>query len=1701
MRINVIIAFLLSLFFLNDVCFSQTVSFSAPDTVCVTQPVSISNTSTGASAYYWNFCVADLLNTPPTGTNLGNPNGALNGPVFSDFVESNGNFFVFVVNHYDPTGLVRLDFGNSLLNTPTAVNLGNFGNTMRRRPEGIQVIQDNGKWYAFVVAGDRDLGDTPQLIRFAFGTNIQNSTPAVSDLGDIGNMNQPLDLYMFKENNEWHGFTVNKNGSLTRFHFSNGLDNPPVAQNYPLGLNYPTGVNVIKDNGKFYVFVTVAVSNSIARLDFGNSLLNNPTVVDLGDPGSTQTRARDIYIMRFCNAIVGFVVNGPSDGPYPNQLVRLDFHNNIESIPTGVSLGNIGDLNFPHSISKLFRVDDKVYSFITNVSNNTITRLEFPNCTNSNLSSSALKDPPSIKYNTPGTYNINLTIDDGLPSQSSFCKQVVVVPEPTHTPSRTIILQDGESIKIGSGNTSKTYEWNTGAKVDSITVNAEGIYIVKTSGYGCENVDTIIIKKQVTTPAVSFNIPDTICVTQSVNITNTSSGASSYYWNFCVADINKAPTGTNFGNVGGLLAAPVFMDYVFFNNNYYGFLTDHNPGALIRLDFGNSLLNTPTAVSLGNFGGIIPTGPGAEGIQMVYNEGKWYAIIVGGYDLEGSTPRIIKVDFGANPTNTSPIVTNWGNIGNMYQPIDLHVFKEGNNWFGLTVNAESNTLTRFNFTSSFDNVPTGTNLGNVGGAFAYPTGVYAIENNGDWKVFVVNGGDRTRSSGVYSLVRLDFGSSLLNTPTAVNLGNPGNLLQHPRDISIMKSCDQIIGFAVNGHFNNSDIIKLDFGNDLSAVPEAGSLGNIGNLSFPHSLSKLFRDGKDLYCFITNSDNNSLVRLQFTGCTNSSLQSSTAQNPPLIKYDSAGVYHINLTIDDGLPSQSSYCRQVVVVAEPVHTPIKTIIIKQGESIKIGSGNASGVYKWNTTSDNKDSITVQNEGLYYVETNGYGCSNIDSFLVVFKEEADFSYQQDACNPLQLTFKNETPDGTVIGWDFGNGTTTTSDSNPTISYDSFGSYNVTLTVKNISGNTLQVTKQIPVTIQTDSLIITNDTTICAGSSIQLNAISALNYCWYPAETLNNSSIANPVAAPLTSTTYFLNTLITGQNIITNGDFSDGNISFGSEYKYVENNTTEGEYFVGNSSLTWNPHLIYNCGDHSGTGNMLLVNGSPEDNKVVWTESVSVLPNTNYAFSTWIESHFQDNPAQLAFFINGIAIGTPITASLPICNWTQFYATWNSGNSTSAIISIVNKNTVSWGNDFALDDISFAPVFIKRDSVRINIERPAVKANNDTTACAGTIFQLNALGNFSSYSWTPTSSLSNGNIYNPLATPAQTTQYIVTATSSNGCIAKDTVVLNVKSIPVFDIIDDTLICKAASVQLHVSTGFIYSWSPSETLDNAFVPNPVATPFTETTYKVLVTDASTGCSSSDSVKINVRPYPVFSASGDAEICAKSNFNLHASGGDTYGWSPSISLDDPQSPNPVAQPLNTTQYTVHISESTCNYDTSINVNIIVHPTPVVVAQKSNDINCEMTTAQLNASGASSYIWTPAGHLDNPAKSNPIASIDTTTMFIVKGTTVNGCSSSDSLTVKVTAEGSPLYLVPNAFTPNNDGINDCLSIKKWGNIQLQEFSIYNRWGERVFYTTNPLACWDGTYKGQPQNIGTFVYVIRGKTFCGSIMRKGLVTLIR
>lgn len=715
-------------------------------------------------------------------------------------------------------------------------------------------------------------------------------------------------------------------------------------------------------------------------------------------------------------------------------------------------------------------------------------------------------------------------------------------------------------------------------------------------------------------------------------------------------------------------------------------------------------------------------------------------------------------------------------------------------------------------------------------------------------------------------------------------------------------------------------------------------------------------------------------------------------------------------------------------------------------------------------------------------------------------DFNYKQDICNPLQIQFFNAGTSNTDPYWDFGDGTTLTNELSPVHSFAAYGNYTARFAVQNATcADTVE--KIISVQVKDEDLILTADTTLCNGLTKQLRTKPVLNFCWSPTTYLDDPSLPNPTSSAPQKTTYYFTGEAIGNNLITNGDFSAGNTGFTTDYQYVTSNVLAGQYYTGTSAQGWNPSLSNCISDHTtGTGNMLLVNGSANTNLVVWTTTVPITPNTNYAFSMWItDICWGINPARLRFSINGKPLGSLIAVTAAPCIWSQFYTTWNSGANTTATISIINENTAASGNDFAIDDISFAPVTIIRDSVVIDAGNIFVSTNNDTTLCADGPVQLMATG-ADTYSWSPATGLSDASIANPVAKPTTRTEYIVSGTTAIGCEAKDTVVIDFFTKPVITVTDDLSVCINSSVNLSVTGGTSYRWTPAISLDDPNIANPVATPTDSTNYKVEITDAN-NCKYNDSVIVDIIPRPGFYASPGATLCDGDTLTMNAGGGDNYAWTPALNISNASSANPTAWPNTTTDYSVHISENTCNYDTTINVRINVNPKPALTIQKANDIDCITTTARLQARGALSYSWTPVSAVDNPGVASPLVSIDTTTVIAVRGINEFGCFASDSIAVVVSKTGKPLYRLPNAFTPNGDRVNDCFGIRKWGTVDLQEFAIFNRWGQLIFSTKNATQCWDGTLNGHPQPTGTYVYKILAQSFCGEIIRSGVIMLIR
>ncbi|MGE5519089.1 MAG: gliding motility-associated C-terminal domain-containing protein, partial [Candidatus Dadabacteria bacterium] len=178
------------------------------------------------------------------------------------------------------------------------------------------------------------------------------------------------------------------------------------------------------------------------------------------------------------------------------------------------------------------------------------------------------------------------------------------------------------------------------------------------------------------------------------------------------------------------------------------------------------------------------------------------------------------------------------------------------------------------------------------------------------------------------------------------------------------------------------------------------------------------------------------------------------------------------------------------------------------------------------------------------------------------------------------------------------------------------------------------------------------------------------------------------------------------------------------------------------------------------------------------------------------------------------------------------------------------------------------------------------------------------------------------------------------------------------------------------------------------------------------------------------------------------------------------------------------------------------VTLDVKPLPSLSISKSNDLNCMYSSSTLHASGGSNYSWSPANSLSSSTGNDPVATPAVSTEYFVTTTSADGCSATESIKVEVfPSDPDKAYYVASAFTPNNDGRNDRFGVPSWRGVSDFRMSIFNRWGQKIFETTDVSATWGGDMRGKQQHTAVYIYLITANTPCGSITRKGTITVIR
>lgn len=616
----------------------------------------------------------------------------------------------------------------------------------------------------------------------------------------------------------------------------------------------------------------------------------------------------------------------------------------------------------------------------------------------------------------------------------------------------------------------------------------------------------------------------------------------------------------------------------------------------------------------------------------------------------------------------------------------------------------------------------------------------------------------------------------------------------------------------------------------------------------------------------------------------------------------------------------------------------------------------------------------------------------------------------------------------------------------------------------------------------------TICNGTSTTLTATGSSAYSWSPAIGLSGTVGATVTASPTISTTYTVTETTSG----CSGDTTVPIIVI--QVPTISVTPPSASICAGfSTTLTASGSTTYNWSPATGlnTTSGSVVTASPSTTTTYTvTETVSgCAGDTTVTVTVSAIPVVVINPSAPSICIgSSVALNASGAASY---NWSPVSGlSATTGSSVTASPNVTTTYTVQETSSGCNADTT---VVVTVNSIPTTLVSPG-----SLTMCSSDSALLIANG-ANTYSWSPALGLSSTTGASVVAHPPVTTTYLVTGTT-NGCSSIDSSVITV--IPVPNISVNPVIaniCIGQSATLTASGASNYSWSPFTSLNTNSSASVIATPSASITY--TVTGWTGSCTSQTTVGVVVNPLPSvsFTAIPDA-VCPGKTSVLHYNGnsiGSAFVWTPSMVLDNANKPSPTATLFSPQNFVVTVtSPQGCSSTGNVYVDVFSLPK---VSAGPDTIICGAHPLTIKASGGNQYNWTEAYLLPCFNCSEMTISPTKNERLHVTITDEHGCVQSDSIIISLKDECEWID-IPNAFTPNNDGVDDELHVL--GDVRSIVFLIYDRWGQQVFKSTDLKKGWDGTYHGTNLPIGTYVYTIQAETYTGAkFFRKGDVTLLR
>jgi len=686
-----------------------------------------------------------------------------------------------------------------------------------------------------------------------------------------------------------------------------------------------------------------------------------------------------------------------------------------------------------------------------------------------------------------------------------------------------------------------------------------------------------------------------------------------------------------------------------------------------------------------------------------------------------------------------------------------------------------------------------------------------------------------------------------------------------------------------------------------------------------------------------------------------------------------------------------------------------------------------------------------------------------------------------------------GNTYSWS-GPNTYTSAQQNPTINGVSMagnGIYTVTVTDVNLCVNSTTVS----VTINPLPVVTVTGATVCANNTINLTSGGGVTYSWIGPNSFSSNQ-QNPSITGATAA-------MSGSYVVTVTDANNCSNS----------NTTQ---------VTVNPLLVIAASNNGPlcAGATLNIssnagvswNWSGPNGFTSTTQNGSIIGATPIVSGTYTVNATDANgcpgSATTNVTVNPLPVPVPGNNG-PICEGATLNLSGSGGpsyiwtgpggfNSTLTNPSIASSTTTMSGT-YTLTIIDGNNCMASATTlVQVN-PLPVVTANSPTI-CMGNSATLTANG-ASTYSWSPAVSLSSVVGNNITANPASTTQYVVTGVDANGCVNMANLTVNVNSLPPVAVNTAAICLGQTTGTLNASGAVTYAWSPVSGLSSSSGASVTASPGASTNYTVTGTDIN-GCVNTATTTVVVNPVPIVAASpqttsGCAPLCVNFLNTTAATGNCMWNFGDG-STSAGCTPNHCFTGQGTFSAVLTLTDGNGCIGTST-ATVIVYPVPDANFDASPQpttildptIHFYDATSGATIAGWSWFFGDPNGSVSNAQNPTFVYNAVGTYDVILAVISDKGCVDTTIKIIKI--EDEIMFYIPNAFSPNSDGVNDGFKGTGMGiDTTTYNIWIFDRWGNQVFYTANMEEAWDGRFQGKEGDIvqeDVYVWQVRFKDFRG------------